>query len=60
MNDRQYEAAIAQLLHGVTVVRKYMAFENGETRWVVKLLDGHETRYILHWDGDELILEHRP
>ena len=58
MNDKQWESAIAQLPEGATVTRKYTAFENGETRWVVRLADGRETRYVLHWDGEEPRLEH--
>jgi hypothetical protein len=60
MNDQQWEAAIAQLPKGATVVRKYTAFENGETRWVVRLPDGTETRYVPRFDGDNVRLEHRP
>jgi hypothetical protein len=60
MTDKQWESAMAQLPQGATVVRKYTAFENGEVRWVVKLADGSETRYVLHFDGEEPRLEHRP
>ena len=51
---------MTQLPQGATVVRKYTGFENGETRWVVRLADGSETRYIVHLDGEDVTLEHRP
>ena len=60
MNDRQWEQAMAQLPQGATGTRKYTGFEDGTLRWVVKLADGRETRYIVHQDGEDIKLEHRP
>jgi molybdopterin biosynthesis enzyme len=60
MTDKQWEQTMAQLPKGATVVRKYTAFENGETRWVVRLADGRETRYVVHFKGEDVRLEHRP
>ena len=60
MSDKQWEQAEAQLPAGATVVRKYTGFENGETRWIVWLADGRETRYIVHLEGEDVRLEHRP
>jgi hypothetical protein len=60
MTDKQWEQAMEQLPKGAVVVRKYTAFENGETRWVVRLADGRETRYIVHFEGEDVRLEHRP
>jgi len=60
MNDKQWEQATSQLPQGSTVTRKYTAAENGELRWVVRLADGRETRYIVHFEGEDVRLEHRP
>jgi len=60
MTDKQWKQAMAQLPEGATVVRKYTAIENGQMRWVVRLADGRETRYIPHVEGEDVRLEHRP
>ena len=61
MNEKQWKQVMEQLPEGAKVTRTYTAFENGELRLVVKLPDAqHETRYIAHFDGDDVKLEHRP
>ena len=60
MTDRQWEQATAQLPQGAVVTRKYTGFEDGGLRWVVRLIDGRETRYFVHFDGEDINLEHRP
>jgi len=60
MNSEQWQQAEAQLPEGARITRTYTAFENGELRLVVKLQDGRETRYIAHFEGEDVRLEHRP
>ena len=60
LSDKQWESAMAQLPEGAVVVRKYTGVEDGSTRWVVRLADGRETRYVVHFEGEEIRLEHRP
>ena len=60
MSDKHWEQAMAQLPEDSTVVRKYTGFEDGTLRWVVRLADGRETRYIVHFEGEDVRLEHRP
>ena len=60
MNAAQWKQAEAQLPEGAKIVRAYNAFENGEIRLVVRLPGKNETRYIVHFDGENVKLEHRP
>ena len=60
MSDKHWEQAMAQFPEGARVVRKYTAAENGELRWVVRLADGRDTRYVVHFEGEDVRLEHRP
>jgi hypothetical protein len=61
VNDKQLKQAEAQLPAGARILRAYKAFENGEIRMVVKLpASQYETRYIVHFMGDDIQLEHRP
>jgi hypothetical protein len=42
-------------------MKVYNAFENGELRIVVLLpVTDFETRYIVHFEGEDIKLEHRP
>jgi hypothetical protein len=61
VNDKQLKQAEAQLPAGARIIRAYKAYENGEIRMVVKLPGSKcETRYIVHFAGDDIQIEHRP
>ncbi len=61
MNTAQWRQVEDQLPYGTKIIRSYSAFENGETRIIVKLPgEPYETRYIAHIDGETVRLEHRP
>ena len=61
MNDRQWQQVEDQLPEGAKILRTYQAFENGETRIIVQLPgEQFETRYIAHFEGEDMKLEHRP
>ena len=61
MNDRQWQQAEEQQPAGAKILRTYRAFENGELRIIVQLPgERFETRYIAHFDGEDVKLEHRP
>ena len=61
MNDRQWAQVESQLPEGAKVTKVYTAFENGELRMVVQIPgERFETRYIAHFEGDNVKLEHRP
>ena len=60
MNDYR-EMVKAQLGDGYAFVKAYNAFENGELRIIVSLPgEQFETRYIIHFEGEDVKLEHRP
>ncbi len=61
MTGAQWKQAEEQLPKGTQIIRAYNAFENGEIRIIVKHPgEQYETRYIVHFDGDNVRLEHRP
>jgi len=61
MNDKQWAQVEAQLPEGARITKVYNAFENGELRIIVKIPDAQfETRYIAHFEGEDVKLEHRP
>ncbi len=61
MTAAQWRQAEAQLPEGTKIIKSYSAFENGETRIIVRLPgESYDTRYIAHIDGDNVRLEHRP
>ena len=61
MNEKQWNQVEEQLPAGAKILRAYNAFENGELRIIVKLPGAqYETRYIAHFNGEDVTLEHRP
>lgn len=61
MNDKQWKQVEAQLPEGAKITKVYNAFENGELRIIVMLPGAQsETRYIAHFEGEDVRLEHRP
>ncbi len=61
MNEIQWQQVEAQLPQGAKILRTYNAFENGELRIIVGLPgERSETRYIVHFEGEDVKLEHRP
>jgi hypothetical protein len=61
MNENQWKQVEEQLPEGAKILRTYRAFENGELRIIVRLPDElFETRYIAHFEGEDVKLEHRP
>ena len=61
MNSKHWQQVEEQLPQGAKVTKTYTAFENGETRLAVMLPGAqYETRYIVHFEGDDVKLEHRP
>ena len=61
MNEKQWQQVQAQLPQGAKILRTYNAFENGELRIIVGLPgERFETRYIVHFEGEDVKLEHRP
>ncbi|MDL2318397.1 hypothetical protein LJC74_04875 [Eubacteriales bacterium OttesenSCG-928-A19] len=61
MNDRQWQQVEAQLPQGAGITKVYNAAENGELRIIVQIPDErYETRYIAHFEGEDVRLEHRP
>jgi hypothetical protein len=61
MSDKQFIQILEQLPLGSKIRKVYNAFEVDELRIAVLLPDSkYETRYIAHFEGDEVRLEHRP
>ena len=61
MNERKWQQVEEQLPEGAKILRTYRAFENGELRIIVQLpSERFETRYIAHFEGEDVKLEHRP
>jgi hypothetical protein len=61
MNEKQWKQIEEQLPKGSKILRTYRAFENGELRIIVQLPgERFETRYIAHFEDDDIKLEHRP
>lgn len=61
MTEKQWKLIEEQLPAGAKILRSYNAFENGELRIIVRLTgERFETRYIIHFEGDDVKLEHRP
>ncbi len=61
MNENQWKQVEEQLPEGAKILRTYRAFENGELRIIVRLPDElFGTRYIAHFEGEDVKLEHRP
>ena len=61
MNEKQWQQVEAQLPQGAKILRTYNAFENGELRIIVGLPgERSEIRYIVHFEGEDVKLEHRP
>ena len=61
MTEKQWKQVEEQLPVGAKILRTYNAFENGELRIIVRLPgDRFETRYIIHFEGEDVKLEHRP
>ena len=61
MNENQWKQVEEQLPTGTKILRTYRAFENGELRIIVRLPgEQFETRYIAHFEGEDIKLEHRP
>lgn len=61
MNEKQWNQIEEQLPEGAKILRTYRAFENGELRIIVQLSgERFETRYIAHFEGEDIKLEHRP
>ena len=61
MTEKQWKQVEEQLPTGAKILRTYKAFENGELRIVVRPPGARfETRYIIHLEGEDIKLEHRP
>lgn len=61
MTEKQWKQVEEQLPAGAKILRTYNAFENGELRIIVQLPgERSETRYIIHFEGEDVKLEHRP
>ena len=61
MTEKQWRQVEEQLPTGANILRSYKAFENGELRIVVRSPGERlETRYIIHFEGEDVKLEHRP
>ena len=61
MNFEQRQKVLEQFPSGTVITKIYNAFENGETRVIVKLpSDNYETRYVAHFEGENVRLVHRP
>lgn len=61
MNKKQWKQVEELLPTGAKILRTYRAFENGELRIIVRLPgEQFETRYIAHFEGEDVKLEHRP
>ena len=61
MNDKQWQQVEAQLPKGTKILKKYRGFEDGSTRIVVMLPGAQfETRYFVHFEGEDVRIEHRP
>ncbi len=61
MNENQWKQVEGQLPTGAKILRTYRAFENGELRIIVRLPgEQFDTRYIAHFEGGDVKLEHRP
>jgi hypothetical protein len=61
MTEKQWKQVEEQLPTGAKILRTYNAFENGELRIIVQLPgERFETRYIIHFEGEDVKLEHRP
>ena len=61
MTHKQWAQAEAQLPEGAKILRSYNAFENGELRLAIQIPGARfETRYVAHFEGENVRLEHRP
>ena len=61
MTEKQWKQVEEQLPTGAKILRTYNAFENGELRIIVQLPgERFETRYIIHFEGEDVKLEHKP
>lgn len=61
MTEKQWKQVEELLPAGAKILRSYNAFENGELRIIVQLPgERFETRYIIHFEGEDVKLEHRP
>lgn len=61
MTEKQWKQVEEQLPTEAKILRTYNAFENGELRIIVGLPgERFETRYIIHFEGEDVKLEHRP
>ena len=61
MTEKQWKQVEEQLPTGAKILRTYNAFENGELRIIVQLPGERvETRYIIHFEGEDVKMEHRP
>ena len=61
MTEKQWQQVQEQLPADAKILRTYNAFENGELRIIVQLPgERFETRYIIHFEGEDVKPEHRP
>ena len=61
MTEKQWKQVEEQLPVWAKILRTYNAFENGELRIIVGLPgEKFETRYFIHFDGEDIKLELRP
>ena len=61
MTEKQWKQVEEQLPTEAKILRTYNAFESGELRIIVQLPgERFETRYIIHFEGEDVKLEHRP
>ena len=61
MTEKQWKQVEEQLPTEAKILRTYNPFENGELRIIVQLPgERFETRYIIHFEGEDVKLEHRP
>jgi hypothetical protein len=59
-NDRLVQAVREKFGDEAKIIKVYPAFENGETRAIIKITETEpEQRYIVNDDGDFITLEHR-
>jgi len=61
MNERQWQQAVEQLPEWAQITKIYNASENGELRIAVRIPgERYETRYVVHFDGEDVRLVHMP
>ncbi len=61
MNNQQWQQVEDQLPEGSRIIRTYTASENGELRVIVMLPAAqHETRYVVHFEGESATVKHKP